>query len=503
MAFARMTIGRRLGTGFALVLGLLVVILLLSLLGVEGVVKDAREVIEGNRLDSSLAQREVDHLMWANTLGLDLLKAKSDKVSVQVDCTKCAFGTWLYGEGRQKAESDAPALAALFKRVEAPHRHLHDTAAAIGQDLAKGDRARAMATYQDQTLPALTQVQGMLKDIRLEARKHILSDQGMLDQAKGLQVKVSVVGLVALLMGALLAWFIARGISRALRDLAQQMRMGAEQVASASEQVAAGSQSLAQGTSEQASSLEETSASLEEVSAMVRSNADASREANDLVNASQATVTQAVKSMASLRQAMERIEQASQQTAAIIKTIDEIAFQTNLLALNAAVEAARAGEAGAGFAVVAEEVRNLAMRAADAAKNTQDILETNLNNIHQGVQLVAVTDQAFSGVASGTIQVASLVARISAASDEQTQGIAQINSAVQEMDRVTQSNASGAEESAAAAEELSSQARTLHTMVDDLRELVGAGNRARRARAARRTDPLALAAVTPGRRLLA
>ena len=493
MAFARMTmtIGRRLGVGFSLVLGLLLALLLVVLVGVEGVVGDAREVIAGNRLDSDLAQREVDHLMWANQLGLDLMNAQGQAVSVQVDCTKCAFGAWLYGPGRKQAEAEAPPLAPYFAKIEEPHRQLHDTAALIGQELTQGQRSKALADYQTQTLPALAQVQALLKELRQEARKQILSDQGMLDHATALKFKVSSLGGLALAVGVLLAWFIARGIGRALRSLAQQMRLGAEQVASASGQVASASQNLAQGASEQASSLEETSASLEEVAAMVRTNAAAASEANDLVNASQNTVAQAVESMASLRQAMDRIEQASQQTAAIIKTIDEIAFQTNLLALNAAVEAARAGEAGAGFAVVAEEVRNLAMRAAEAAKNTQDILASNLSNIRQGGQLVAATDEAFNGVANSTQTVANLVARIAAASHEQNQGIAQINSAMQEMDRVTQTNASGAEESAAAAEELSAQARTLHETVDFLRQLVGA-ERSGRGRKPRPLTPPAL-----------
>ncbi len=479
MAFAQMTIGRRLGSGFALVLGLLLALLLVAFLGVEGVVGDAREVIAGNRLDSNLTQREVDHLMWANALGLDLLKPDTKKVSVQEDCTKCAFGVWLYGPERKQAEAEAPALAPLLKRIEEPHRQLHDTATLIGQDLAKGERTQAMAVYQDKTLPALAQVQGLLKELRQEARRHILSDQGMLDNASGLKLKVSLLGGAALVLGVILAWFIARGIGRALRALALQLRQGAEQVASASNQVAAASQSLAQGASEQAGSLEETSASLEEISSMVRTNAEAAAEANGLVDASRQTVGQAVESMANLRQAMHRIEQASQQTAAIIKTIDEIAFQTNLLALNAAVEAARAGEAGAGFAVVAGEVRSLAQRAAEAAKNTQEIIETNLDNIQQGGRLVAATDAAFAGVAAGITQVADLVARIAAASNEQTQGISQINSAVQEMDRVTQTNASGAEESAAAAEELSGQARSLHDTVEYLRQLVGGDRQGR------------------------
>ncbi|MFZ5588017.1 MAG: methyl-accepting chemotaxis protein [Thermodesulfobacteriota bacterium] len=729
MSRAKMTIGRRLGLGFALVLALLALSVVLTLDGVGDVVGDAREVIGGNRLDGELAQREVDHLVWANRLAADLSAADSKGVSVQTDHTQCAFGKWLLGEGRKEAQTRIPALGPLLAQIEPTHQALHESAQAIAKTysaaderlpgllaarevdhlhwsghicslflnnggelnvetdptkcalgrwlaspqaqalaadprfkdlmaaivephqrlhqsaekikaeyqqihpglmetllarmddqrawvgklqtailtnnhdaqlqidaaqcalgvwaaspqarkyaeqfpalkqaladmagvheimhqsalpilaaLKAGDRARAQElfqrttmpaleglvaalekavqaeqrlvaardraneVYQTQTLPALEQtgavltklrqkaeealtgrreaervyhaqtlpalaaVQEQLKQLRAEARRHILSDQGMLDKAQGLKFEVSLLGAVAVVAGLLLAFFIARAIGRALRAISVQMQMGAEQVAAASEQVAVASQNLAQGANEQAATLEETCSSLEEVGAMVRANAEAAQQADALMKQSQATVGQAVDSMADLRQAMNRIEQASQQTAAIIKTIDEIAFQTNLLALNAAVEAARAGEAGAGFAVVAEEVRNLAMRAAEAAKNTQGIIEANLTNIREGASLVQTTDQAFAGVAESAERVAGLVKQIAQASAEQSQGIDQINTGAQEMDRVTQANASGAEESASASEELAGQAGALNDMVRDLMQLVGGAN---------------------------
>jgi methyl-accepting chemotaxis protein len=173
----------------------------------------------------------------------------------------------------------------------------------------------------------------------------------------------------AMLLGILIAFFLTRSIVKPINRIIAGLNDGSEQISSASSQVSGASQQLAQGASEQAAALEETSSSLEEMASMTRQNADNANEANLLINDTGRVVEQANDSMTELTGSMKDISAASDETAKIIKTIDEIAFQTNLLALNAAVEAARAGEAGAGFAVVADEVRNLAMRAADAAKN--------------------------------------------------------------------------------------------------------------------------------------
>jgi methyl-accepting chemotaxis protein len=177
---------------------------------------------------------------------------------------------------------------------------------------------------------------------------------------------------------------------------------------------------------------------------------------------------------------MKEITAASEETSKIIKTIDEIAFQTNLLALNAAVEAARAGEAGAGFAVVAEEVRNLAMRAADAAKNTSGLIEGTVKKIKDGSDLVLKANEAFAEVAVNSSKVGELVGEIAAASQEQAQGIDQINKAVTEMDKVTQQTAANAEESASASEEMNAQAEQMKQISLTLVNIIGGhsnGNR--------------------------
>ena len=309
--------------------------------------------------------------------------------------------------------------------------------------------------------------------------------------ARRLLDTVLMIGLVAgaVVLGVILVTaFTIRRMTRTLSQVTSTMRQGADQIASASIEVASSSQSLAQGSSEQAASVEEVSSSLEQLASSARQNSDHAQQADDLVSQTRQVVDQANQSMTQLKDAMATISQASDQTAKIIKTIDEIAFQTNLLALNAAVEAARAGEAGAGFAVVADEVRSLAMRAAEAAKSTQQLIIDNLKNIKQGSQLVLVTDQAFSQVAESTSQVVDLMREISTASQEQALGVDQISQATVQMDQVTQQVAANAEESAAASEELSGQAEALEVLVGELGRLVHGGNGQQRQKGARPSD---------------
>ncbi|MEE9497636.1 MAG: methyl-accepting chemotaxis protein, partial [Desulfobacterales bacterium] len=278
---------------------------------------------------------------------------------------------------------------------------------------------------------------------------------------------------IGLLIGIFLMWGLGRGITKPLKALILGLTEGSGQTASAAEQVAQASQSLAEGSSEQAASLEETSSSLEEMASMTKQNAENSSQADSLMQQANQVVKTANTSMAQLTDSMGDISKASEETSKIIKTIDEIAFQTNLLALNAAVEAARAGEAGAGFAVVADEVRNLAMRAADAAKNTSDLIEGTIKKIKDGSNLVMETNEAFTDVAERSSKVGELVAEISAASNEQANGIVQVNNAITEMERLTQQNAANAEESASASEEMNTQAGHMKTFVKDLGALVG------------------------------
>ncbi|MBF0361290.1 MAG: MCP four helix bundle domain-containing protein [Oligoflexia bacterium] len=250
-----------------------------------------------------------------------------------------------------------------------------------------------------------------------------------------------------------------------LRDTLVQVAESVEQVTSASLQISSGSQSLAQGANEQASSLEEVSSSIQEMTSMIKQNVENSNQANILAGTAQKDAIKGNQSMQTMLEAMNKIKASADQTAKIIKTINEIAFQTNLLALNAAVEAARAGEAGKGFAVVAEEVRNLAQRSAEAARNTAALIEDSQKNADNGVSISTQVSDVLKQIVDGSQKVAGLIAEVTAANNEQFKGIEQINGAVGEMNKVTQQNASLSEESASAAEELNGQAEELAKMV--------------------------------------
>jgi len=272
----------------------------------------------------------------------------------------------------------------------------------------------------------------------------------------------------ALGLGWIMATMLTRGVERVISDLDN----ASSQTLSASEQVSASSQTLAQGASEQAASVEETSSTLEEISSMTRQNAENAGKVEELARRAQVSTHRGGEAMTRMEGAIHSIKEGSDKTAKIIKTIDEIAFQTNLLALNAAVEAARAGDAGRGFAVVAEEVRNLAGRSAEAAKDTSKLIEDSQARAAQGVSAANEVGALLTEIAEIANQMNTLVGEVSAASKEQHKGVQQITQAVSQMDQVTQGNAASAEETSAAAEELSAQAQSLAGIVAQLNRLM-------------------------------
>ncbi len=302
---------------------------------------------------------------------------------------------------------------------------------------------------------------------------------------------VSVIPVI-LLLAAIGVWIIKAHITRPLTAVINSLQASSTEISSATAQVASAGQSLADSAGAQAAALEETGASLEQISGMTKRNADHAQAAKTLSAQTCSSAETGAADMSEMSTAMDAIKAAGDNIGRIIKVIDEIAFQTNILALNAAVEAARAGEAGMGFAVVAEEVRNLAQRSAAAAKETASCIEDSIQKSARGVEISGKVAASLGEIVTKAREMDRIVAEIANASLEQSQGIVQVNVAITRMDRVTQENAATAEESASASQELSAQAEALVETVTGLRALVGGGS----AQVARRSAAVSSHAST-------
>ncbi|MGD9548851.1 MAG: methyl-accepting chemotaxis protein [Candidatus Krumholzibacteriia bacterium] len=479
---------------------------------------------------SFLRESKTAHLDWMNRLGNIFLDPfATDLGGLQTDPTLCGFGKWLYGDATRAYSQENPEFAAVWKEVEAKHKSLHESAETIGRYLAIGEKDDGRSYYLDVSRPAAAAVlEGIAGMIAIDAQdvsgmqeaqriytneiipsmretttllgeaaehvsKNVMTDDQMLAAASRTKTVVTALGALAIVAGLALGFVTTRSIVKALSRIMEALSRGSGQVSVSSSQVSQASQQLAEGASQQASNLEETSATLETIAAMTRDNAASTDEATGLTTSLKGVAATGQGAMVRMTDAIGRIKESSDQTAHIIKTINEIAFQTNLLALNAAVEAARAGDAGKGFAVVAEEVRNLAQRSASAAQDTADLIDQSRRNADGGVTVTDEVTAILAQITEGANRVSELMDTVSKSTGEQTRGVAEINQAVGQLDQVTQSNAANAEETASASEELSGQARELDALVADLRQVVQGGRRAsgisEATAAVRRPDP--------------
>lgn len=461
------------------------------------------------RLSTELQQKKVDHLLWTHRVKDVFVNPSLDQAQVETDGHKCGFGRWFYSDHVHQLRQGDSTLDRICADIEQPHQALHESAIRVNELLAANRRAealdhyvtrikpltktvlehidniiawndkqvvglqRAKEIYAQESLPSLQQMQALVGKARNLVGDNIMTQDAMLSTARATKRVVAIVSALGIVAGIVLASVIACRIVRTLKNIMGELAQGAEQVASASVQVSGAAQSLAQGATEQASGLEETSSSLEEMSSMTRQNADGAQRASTLAVETHRSAAEGTASMERMSHAIGEIQKGSDETAKIIKVIDEIAFQTNLLALNAAVEAARAGEAGKGFAVVAEEVRNLALRSATAAKNTSQMIGESVKNAENGVELSSEVRKTLAEIVNNASASTEFVREIAAASREQAQGIDQINTTVTRMDKVTQQTAANAEESAGASEELSAQAEQMNQMVAGLVVMVG------------------------------
>jgi methyl-accepting chemotaxis protein len=469
MANQQITLGKKIGGGFT-------VVLLLTAL-VTGIYQFA--LSSATSAFTSLIEQEMAIAVRANAALNNLNK-----------CRRFEKDFLLTGNpGKAKEQNDSYAdledeldtIEALAKKADKPEvvegigkvRALAETYQKNFEIIAaapEGERMSIEPKLREAAKAAEPPLVDLYETVQNEANQDTVIAE---KRAKSLGLLALTLGVIAIASGAALAFFLGRGISATLKQVSLTLNEGADQVAAAAGEVSSSSQTLAEGASQQAAAVEETSASLEEVGAMIKQDADNARQADELMREANQVIQNADESMKKLTTSMHEISAASSQTQKIVKTIDEIAFQTNLLALNAAVEAARAGEAGAGFAVVADEVRNLAMRAAEAAKNTSNLIEGTVQKITTGNALVSETSESFYVASQSTTRIGTIISEIAGAASQQANAISQVTKAIHEIDTVTQANAAAAEESASASEELSAQAEMMKGSVGHLLEMVG------------------------------
>lgn len=290
---------------------------------------------------------------------------------------------------------------------------------------------------------------------------------------------LAVVTLALLIITGILGRIlVGKSIVRPSLEATDNINSASQQVGSAAHQVASASANIAEGTQRQAAAVDQVDSLISSIMDTARRNEDTARETSSIAEQTRESLKRVEETIKRMEEAMRNIDAASEKTIRIIKNIDEISFQTNILALNAAVEAARAGEAGAGFAVVADEVRNLAMRSAEAARNTSSLIENTITAVRKGNELTGLTQEAFKENMTISQKISQLIDEIATASQEQSHGISQINSAVAHMDKTVQQAAASAEESAAAAEELKSLARKIQMFIGEIERLTETAGRA-------------------------
>jgi methyl-accepting chemotaxis protein len=531
--FANLNIGKRLGIGFALVLAMTVLIASVAFWRMEATSAATAAMAQPIAKERMIA--DWNKYIYTAVRRTAAIVKSSDPSLVAYFKNDAAMTTGKTAELVKQIEPflTTDAEKALYAKMMVERKRYRDAVNAAMKAKTEGNQEEAVKVLDEQYTPSANNYMALLDDLVAMQRANLDEHGKAIQQTQEVGIRmVQVLAVLAVALGALFSWLLARSIAQPIRDAVQlaetvaagdltrrieattrdetgallralghmndslvaivsQVRSGTDAIATASAEISEGNLDLSSRTEQQASSLEETAASMEELTSTVRNNADNARQANQLsIEASQvaseggAVVGQVITTMAS-------INESSRKIVDIISVIDGIAFQTNILALNAAVEAARAGEQGRGFAVVASEVRTLAQRSAAAAKEIKALIDDSVGKVDTGAKLVDQAGATMEQVVSSIRRVTDIMGEITSASQEQTSGIEQVNQAVGQMDQATQQNAALVEESAAAAAAMQEQAATLARVVGvfKLDQVAAAGAAPARAVAPRAVVP--------------
>lgn len=504
MKLRNLSLGKKFFLGFGLIIGLIVLITSVSFLGFTRVKHVSSETVDADDVRAALLANYNRHLLWSKELNKSLYANDDAKISVELDHTLCAFGSWYYSKERDHANEHIPGIKEVLDKMEEPHRQLHQTAQKIKKvvESESGNEGQSAieivrSIYQTETLATLDMLGDLFDDaVKLADKKSTAAHEELFDESNKAKVITIMFALLAIAIAVIVSYTISNNIltnvkngaayahevaegnlvaelkieSRdevgqllenfkvtvdKIHEVVEKVNQGSDVIATTSEQLSSSSQEMSQSSNEQASSIEEVSSSMEQMAANIQQNTDNSHEADRI--------------SAKVVESIQKVGAASQESLLSIKNIadkinivSDIAFQTNILALNAAVEAARAGEQGRGFAVVAAEVRKLAERSKVAAEDIVALAS-------KSVSTTTTANELMNSIIPEIERSAKVVQEIAAASNEQNLGTDQINSAIQQLNQITQQSAAASEEMATSSEELASQAEQLREIVNFFR----------------------------------
>jgi len=419
---------------------------------------------KNQKIQMELQHIENTHLEWLLNLDTYLLSNGTNELTVQLDPTKCAMGTWLANSKSMINEMNGNNE--ILKQLVPIHKELHLSAQRIMQEMSNSDlesKNVALRIYKNETLPALLSIRVQINSLKKIAQKNLISSETVTNEVSNFKLFLMVYSLLATFFLGLLGVQIYKVFKTIRLDVINNLESSIEELHQSANEIKANSSLMADGANQQAAGVEETSSSLEEMNSATKQNALRVTAIEELMTDLNSVLNLTLGVLKNLVQTMHEMQQAGSETKRINKSIEEIAFQTNLLALNAAVEAARAGQAGLGFAVVAEEVRSLALKSSAAAKNTEAIIDSVHQKIEEGSGLLTDTENRFEVIEHKFNDINIMLTELTSTMNEQTLGIEQISQAVHDIDRITQSNAAGSEEHAATADHI-------HVMTSQLQD---------------------------------